>query len=126
INSEKGKLIHNIELNYLSPKAARWKIHVDASSGEIIKKQKLIKHATAEGSGTGVNGDKKSPLYLSNDNGQYSLNDTSNDTRRETQTAHGTTAQRSRNAHESSAADKAMRRAALDRHFYANGAYDYH
>ena len=64
------KLIHNIELNYLSPKAAHWKIQVDASTGEIIKKQNLIKHATAEGSGTGVNGDKKSPLYLSNDNGQ--------------------------------------------------------
>lgn len=126
INSEKGKLIHNIELNYLSPKAAHWKIQVDASTGEIIKKQNLIKHATAEGSGTGVNGDKKSPLYLSNDNGQYSLNDTSKDTHIETKTANETTDQFSPITHDSNNFDKDIQRAGVDAHFYANEVYDYY
>src|SRR5699024_7149594 len=62
VNNKKERYIYNIELNYISPKPAHWQIQVDASTGEILKKQNVIEHALEKGSGIGVNGDKKSPL----------------------------------------------------------------
>lgn len=43
INSDKQKLVYNIELNYVSPKVAHWKIQVDAATGKIIKNKTHFK-----------------------------------------------------------------------------------
>src|SRR5699024_3588323 len=91
VNSKKERYIYNIELNYISPKPAHWQIQVDASTGEILKKQNVIEHALEKGSGIGVNGDKKSPLNISSNNGQYTLNDTTTDAHINTESANGTT-----------------------------------
>ncbi|WP_340578950.1 PepSY domain-containing protein, partial [Staphylococcus aureus] len=91
INSDKQKLVYNIELNYVSPKVAHWKIQVDAATGKIIKKQNTLQKATTEGKGTGVNGDVKSPLNLTQSQNQYTLHDTSSNATIDTQTANNTT-----------------------------------
>ncbi|MDW8541976.1 hypothetical protein SD307_00025 [Staphylococcus sp. KG4-1] len=67
INSDiKQKLVYNIELNYVSPKVAHWKIQVDATTWcASVKNKTHFKKATTEGKQvTGVNGDVKSPLNL--------------------------------------------------------------
>lgn len=126
VNSKKERYIYNIELNYISPKPAHWQIQVDASTGEILKKQNVIEHALEKGSGIGVNGDKKSPLNVSSNNGQYTLNDTTTDAHINTESANGTTDQFSPIINDSKYFDKKQQRPGVDAHYYAKAVYDYY
>ncbi|MFH4908784.1 M4 family metallopeptidase [Staphylococcus cohnii] len=126
INSEKERFIHNIELNYVSPKLAHWQIQVDASTGEILKKQNVIEHASEEGSGIGVNGDKKSPLNVSSNGGQYTLNDTTTDAHINTKSADETIDRFSPITHDSKHFDEKQQRPGVDAHYYAKAVYDYY
>ncbi|SUM32698.1 zinc metalloprotease [Staphylococcus gallinarum] len=66
-----------LRLTTYTPKLAHWKVQIDANTGDVIRKQNLIEHASATGKGTGVNGDVKSPLNITNTLGKYTLHDTS-------------------------------------------------
>ncbi|EJX17636.1 zinc metalloprotease [Staphylococcus sp. OJ82] len=125
INSDKQRLVYDIELNYISPKVAHWKIQVDATTGEILTKQNVIKNATTEGKGTGVNGDEKQPLSVTKANGSYSLLDTSQDAVIETKTANETTNAYSPITNDSNNFNKEDQRAGVDAHYYAKEVYNY-
>ncbi|MFQ3902322.1 M4 family metallopeptidase [Staphylococcus sp. 50Mo3-1] len=126
INSDKQKLVYNIELNYVSPKVAHWKIQVDATTGKIIKKQNTLQKATTEGKGTGVNGDVKSPLNLTQSQNQYTLHDTSQNATIDTQTANNTTNTMSPITNDNTNFNKKSQRAGVDAHYYAKEVYDYY
>ncbi len=126
INSDKKKLIYNVEINYIHPKAAHWKVQVDANTGEIIKKQDLIENASATGKGTGVNGDEKSPLNISSALGKYTLHDVSQDAEIETRSANSTENLSLPIVNSDTNFDKEEQRAGVDAHYYANSVYNYY
>lgn len=126
INSDSQKLVYDVELNYISPKAAHWKIQVDASTGEILNKENVIKNASATGKGTGVNDDEKSPLNLTENNGEYTLKDTTQNAEMHTQTANNITDDFSEITNDSNNFDKEEHKAGVDAHYYANEVYNYY
>lgn len=121
-------LAYHVELQFVNPTPSNWQIYVNAETGDVLKAQNKVQHAT--GTGTGVLGDTKSlntyysggTYYLydvsksmngviatfdNNNNGQYSLpgsyvTDTGNTFHSERQ------------------------KAAVDAHYYASEVYDYY
>lgn len=126
INSDKKKLVYDVEINYIHPKLAHWKVQIDANTGDIIRKQNLIEHASATGKGTGVNGDVKSPLNITNTLGKYTLHDTSQDTEIETRSANSTESLSLPIINGSTNFNKDNQKAGVDAHYYANSVYHYY
>jgi len=125
VNVDKKRLMYNIELNYISPKPAHWKIQIDATTGEVLQKQNVLKKATIEGSGTGVNGDIKQPLNITKSNDTYSLLDNSQNAVIETRTANETTNAYTPIINDTSNFNKEEHRAGVDAHYYAKEVYNY-
>lgn len=126
INSDKQRLVYNIDLNYIDPKPAHWKIQIDAQTGEVIKKQNVIENVATEGSGTGVNGDTKKPLHIDKANNKYSLLDTTHNGAIETFTANQSEINYNEILNDTAEFTDQKQRAGVDAHFYANKVYDYY
>lgn len=126
INSDSQKLVYDVELNYISPKAAHWKIQIDASTGEVLKKENVINNAATTGKGTGVNDDEKSPLNLTENSGVYTLKDTTQNAEIHTQTANQTTEDFSEITNDRNHFDEEAHKAGVDAHYYANEVYNYY
>ncbi|MCJ7795315.1 MAG: M4 family metallopeptidase, partial [Thermoleophilia bacterium] len=69
------RLVWRVEV-YVPSIPARWEYLVDAHTGTIIQKQDLVCDAATIGSGVGVLGDTKSPLYTYQSGSLYYLADT--------------------------------------------------
>ncbi|WP_436860681.1 M4 family metallopeptidase [Staphylococcus caeli] len=126
INSDSKKYVYDIEINYISPKAAHWKIQVDASTGEVLKKDNVINNAAATGKGIGVNNDVKSPLNLTESNGVYTLKDTTQNAEMHTVTANNTKTNFSEITNNNNYFNKSSQKAGVDAHYYANEVYNYY
>lgn len=126
INSDKQRLVYNIELNYIDPKPAHWKIQIDAQTGEVVKKQNIIENVATEGSGTGVNGDTKKPLHIDKTNNKFSLLDTTHNGDIETFTANQSEINYNTILNDSADFTDKKHHAGVDAHFYANEVYDYY
>lgn len=127
INADKNRLVYNIELIYLEPKPASWKVQIDAETGAVIDKLNTLADATATtGTGTGVKGDSKT-INIAQENGRYYLADITHGTANiETYDAAGSTT----NWNIMSDTDKyftsSTQRAGVDAHYYANVVYNYY
>ena len=77
VDEKTNRAVYALDLAYTLPEAAHWIIKVDAENGNIIEKQNVLEEASqVTGSGIGSNGQVKSPLKMTEDNGKYVLLDT--------------------------------------------------
>lgn len=126
VNDDGTKLIYAVDIAYVSPEAARWKIEVDAETGDVLKKQNILAEAAATGSGIGVNGDTKSPLNISTITGGYTLTDVTHTGKINTYDARNGTSSLYTINNATKTFTTTAQRAAVDAHYYADQVYDYY
>lgn len=126
VNDTANKLVYNVDIAYLSPEAARWKIEVDAETGDIVSKQNILSEAAATGTGIGVNGDTKSPLNISTISGGYTLTDVTHTGQINTYDARNGTSKLYTITNATKSFTTTSQRAAVDAHYYADQVYDYY
>ncbi|GGB10864.1 peptidase M4 family protein [Macrococcus hajekii] len=125
INAEQNKYVYDVQLIYVTPKPANWKIQIDAQTGEVVKKQNLIEKIATTGYGYGNKGDYK-PLNMASDGRQYALIDQTHNGNIETYDARNTDYNFSLMTDYDRAFTSPGQRAGVDAHYYADQVYDYY
>ncbi|TDM12105.1 M4 family metallopeptidase [Macrococcus lamae] len=126
VNADVNKLVYDVQLIYLTPEAANWKVQIDAETGEVVKKQNALTEAgAATGSGVGTKGDTKT-LNLYQENGNYYLSDVTHTGTIETYDAKNSTSRYSIVYDTDTSFTSTAQRAAVDAHYYADQVYDYY
>lgn len=76
VDEKSNRAIYALDLSYTIPEPAHWIIKVDAENGNIVEKQNILEEAAqATGSGIGSDGQVKTPLNITEDNGNFQLID---------------------------------------------------
>ncbi|TDM00690.1 M4 family metallopeptidase [Macrococcus carouselicus] len=125
INADTNQYVYNVQLIYVTPEPANWKIQIDAETGEVVKKQNLIEKVATTGYGYGNKGDYKS-LNLSAENGKYYLTDLTHTGDIETYDAKNTETNFTIMSDYDKAFTSTSQRAGVDAHYYADQVYDYY
>lgn len=125
INADKNKLVYEVQLIYVSPKAANWMIQIDAETGAVIEKQNRLYESATTGYGYGTDNRYKS-LNLYEENGYYHLVDTTHNGNIETYDARNTKTNFQLVADTDKSFTSDNQAAAVDAHHYADIVYDYY
>lgn len=126
VNAEVNKLVYDVQLIYLTPEPANWKVQIDAETGEVVKKQNALTDVGATtGTGTGTNGATKT-LNLYEESGRYYLSDVTHTGEIQTYDANNTTSRYSLVYDTDKSFTSTTQRAAVDAHYYADQVYDYY
>lgn len=127
INGDKNRYVYDIELVYLEPQPATWKIEVDAETGEVVSKLNILAKATATtGTGVGVKGDTKT-INIAQENGRYYLSDITHGTAKiETYDAFNTTTKSELISDTDKIFNSNQQNAGVDAHYNANVVYNYY
>ncbi|ANB58366.1 thermolysin [Anoxybacillus sp. B7M1] len=121
-------LTHKVELQFIYPYPANWKIYVDANNGKIVDAYNAVAEEATSGYGYGVLGDYKT-LNTYYSNGTYYLYDVTKPMSGviETRTAqNGTSLPGSYSVDSNNAWTASSQRADVDAHYYAGVVYDYY
>ncbi|WP_027410551.1 M4 family metallopeptidase [Anoxybacteroides tepidamans] len=121
-------LTHKVELQFIYPYPANWKIYVDASNGQIVDAYNAVADGATSGYGYGVLGDYKA-LNTYYSNGTYYLYDVTKPMSGviETRTAQNGSSLPGVYSVDSNNAWTASSQAAdVDAHYYAGVVYDYY
>ncbi|KAA1036609.1 M4 family metallopeptidase [Macrococcus equipercicus] len=126
VNPEHNKLVYDVQLIYLTPQPANWKVQIDAETGEVVAKQNALTDVgPTTGSGTGNKGDTKT-LNIYEENGTYYLADMTHTGNIETYDAKNATSNYSIVTDSDKYFTSPAQRAAVDAHYYADQVYDYY
>ncbi|MCE4957431.1 M4 family metallopeptidase [Macrococcoides caseolyticum] len=125
INADKNKYVYDIQLIYVTPKAANWKVQIDAETGEVIKKQNMLFDAATTGYGYGVD-NKFKPLNIYQEGSYYYLADMTHNGNIETYDAFNTQTNLEIVRDTDKYFTSSRQKAAVDAHYYGDIVYDYY
>ncbi|KKY02898.1 MULTISPECIES: M4 family metallopeptidase [Paraclostridium] len=76
VDEKSNRAVYALDLAYTVPEPAHWIIKVDAENGNVVEKQNVLEEAAqATGSGIGSDGQVKTPLNITEDNGNFQMID---------------------------------------------------